>query len=194
MDSLDTRTLALVIAVAVILAAVVGWLVYSKQQSKRLEQRFGREYDAAVKRLGSKAKAEAELKRREKRVAAFEIVPLAPAEVTRFSQAWTRLQGSFVDDPKGVLIEADRLVRELLLKRGYPVADFERRAADISVDHPVVVNNYRAAQRIVSLDQRGEASTEDLRKAVVHFRALFDELLGAKAASDRVMPPTKLAA
>jgi hypothetical protein len=194
MDSLNTQTLALVIAVAVILVAVVGWLVYSKHQSKRLEQRFGPEYDAAVKRLGSKAKAEAELKRREKRVAAFEIVPLAPAEATRFSQAWTRLQGSFVDDPKGVLIEADRLVRELLLKRGYPVADFELRAADISVDHPVVVNNYRAAQRIVSLDQRGEASTEDLRKAVVHFRALFDELLGTKAARDRVMPPTKLAA
>ena len=194
MDSLNTQTLALVIVVAVILVAVVGWLVYSKQQSKRLEQRFGPEYDAAVKRLGSKAKAEAELRRREKRVAAFEIVPLAPAEVTRFSQAWTRLQGSFVDDPKGVLIEADRLVRELLLKRGYPVADFELRAADISVDHPVVVNNYRAAQRIVSLDQRGEASTEDLRKAVVHFRALFDELLGTQAARDRVMPPTKLAA
>lgn len=194
MDSLNTQTFALVIAVAVILVAVVGWLVYSKQQSKRLEQRFGPEYDAAVKRLGSKPKAEAELRRREKRVAAFEIVPLAPAEVTRFSQAWTRLQGSFVDDPKGVLIEADRLVRELLLKRGYPVADFELRAADISVDHPVVVNNYRAAQRIVSLDQRGEASTEDLRKAVVHFRALFDELLDTKAARDRVVPATKLAA
>ena len=194
MDSINTQTLALVIAVAVILVAVVGWLVYSKHQSKRLRQRFGPEYDAAVKRLGSKAKAEAELKRREKRVAAFEIVPLAPAEATRFSQAWTRLQGSFIDDPKGVLIEADRLVRELLLKRGYPVADFELRAADISVDHPIVVNNYRAAQRIVSLDQRGEASTEDLRKAVVHFRALFDELLGVKTARDRVMPPTKLAA
>ncbi len=194
MDSINTQTLALVIAVAVILVAVVGWLVYSKHQSKRLSQRFGPEYDAAVKRLGSKAKAEAELKRREKRVASFEIVPLAPAEATRFSQAWTRLQGSFVDDPKGVLIEADRLVRELLLKRGYPVADFELRAADISVGHPIVVNNYRAAQRIVSLDQRGEASTEDLRKAVVHFRALFDELLGVKTARDRVMPPTKLAA
>ena len=194
MDSLNTQTLALIIAVAVILAAAVGWLVYSKQQSKRLEQRFGPEYDAAVKRLGSKSKAEAELKRREKRVSSFEIVPLAPAEVTRFAQAWARLQGSFVDDPKGVLLEADRLVRELLLKRGYPVADFELRAADISVDHPIVVNNYRAAQRIVSLDQRGEASTEDLRKAVVHFRALFDDLLGTPKARDKVAPLTKMAA
>ena len=118
---------------------------------------------------------------------------MSPADVTRFSQSWTRLQGSFVDDPKGVLIEADRLVRDLLVKRGYPVADFELRAADISVDHPVVVNNYRAAQRIVSLDQRGEASTEDLRKAVVHFRALFDELLGKANTRDQA-PPAKLAA
>ncbi len=194
MDSLDTRTLAIVIAVAVILVGFVAWLAYAWRQSTRLRERFGPEYDAAVKRLGSKAKAEAELRRREKRVATFEIVPLPPAEVTRFSQAWTRLQGSFVDDPKGVLIEADRLVREVLLKRGYPVADFDLRAADLSVNHPVVVNNYRAAQRIVSLDQRGEASTEDLRKAVVHFRALFDELLGTRKNRDHVDPPTRLAA
>ena len=194
LTSLNAQTLAIVVTVAVLLIAAIGWLAYSKHQSRRLRQRFGPEYDAAVKRLGSQAKAEAELKRREKRVATFEIVPLAPADVTRFSQSWTRLQSSFVDDPKGVLIEADRLVRELLLKRGYPVADFELRAADISVDHPVVVDNYRAAQRIVSLDQRGEASTEDLRKAVVHFRALFDELLGVTAKGERAMPPTRLAA
>ena len=193
MDSLDTPTLAAVIVVAVILVAAIGWLAYGANQSKRLRQRFGPEYDAVVGRVG-KAKAEAELKRREKRVKSFEIVPLAAADAAHFSQAWTRIQGSFVDDPKGVLIEADRLVRELLAKRGYPVADFELRAADISVDHPIVVNNYRAAQRIVSLDQRGEASTEDLRKAVVHFRALFDELLGSAKVRDQVAPPTKLAA
>jgi hypothetical protein len=194
MDSFNTQTLALVIAAAVLLVAAIGWMAWSSYQTRRLRQRFGPEYDATVKRLGSKARAEAELKRREKRVARFEIVPLAAADAARFSQAWTRLQGSFVDDPKGVLIEADRLVRELLLKRGYPVADFDLRAADISVDHPVVVNNYRAAQRIVSLDQRGEASTEDLRKAVVHFRALFDELLGKENTRDQVAPPTRMAA
>ena len=194
MDSMNTNTLIAVVAVAVILIAVVAWLAYASNRSRRLRQRFGPEYDAVLKRHGSKAKAEAELKQREKRVERFQIVPLAPAEVTRFSQAWTRLQGSFVDDPKGVLIEADRLVRDLLAKRGYPVADFELRAADISVDHPVVANNYRAAQRIVSLDQHGEASTEDLRKAVVHFRALFDELLGGSKAGDQALPPTKLAA
>jgi len=193
MDSLDNTTLAAIVAVAVVLIAAVGLVAYRSRQSRRLRERFGPEYDAVVRRLG-KAKAEDELKRREKRVQAFEIVPLSSADVQRFSQSWMRLQGSFVDDPKGVLIEADRLVRELLAKRGYPVADFELRAADISVDHPVVANNYRAAQRIVSLDQRGEASTEDLRKAVVHFRALFDELLGSSRGRDPVTPSQQLAA
>ena len=192
MDSLDNTTLAAIVVVAILLVAGIAWLAYSANQTKQLKQRFGPEYDAVVGRIG-KAKGEAELKRRHKRVKSFEIVPLSSAEAARFSQAWTRIQGSFVDDPKGVLIEADRLVRDLLAKRGYPVADFELRAADISVDHPIVVNNYRAAQRIVSLDQRGEASTEDLRKAVVHFRALFDELLGKPSAVEAT-PPTRLAA
>ncbi len=194
MENFNTQTLAIVIVVAVLLVGLIAWMAYGQMQTRRLKRRFGPEYEAVLKRTGSKAKAEAELKRREKRVQKFEIVPLSPAEVTRFSQAWMRLQGSFVDDPKGVLIEADRLVRELLLKRGYPVADFDLRAADISVDHPVVVDNYRAAQRIVSLDQRGEATTEDLRKAVVHFRALFDELLGVSKARDAMPPAAKLAA
>lgn len=194
MDSLNTQTLAIVIVAAVLALALIGWLAWSRYQTRRLVQRFGPEYDAVVRRLGSKAKAEAELKQREKRVQTFTIIALAPAEVARFTQAWTRLQGSFVDDPKGVLIEADRLVRDLLLKRGYPVAEFELRAADISVDHPVVVDNYRAAQRLLSLDQRGEATTEDLRKAVVHFRALFDELLGVKPRRPEAARDAKLAA
>jgi len=194
MDSLNDTTLALVIAIAVILVAALAWLAWSGYRTQRLKKRFGPEYDAVERRLGSKSRAEAELLRREKRVQRFEIVPLSAADAQRFAQSWTRLQGSFVDDPKGVLIEADRLVRDLLVKRGYPVADFELRAADISVDHPVVVSNYRSAQRIVSLDQRGEASTEDLRKAVVHFRALFDELLGKQPNTRDQAPPAKLAA
>ena len=194
MDSLDTRTLIIVVVVVVTVIAIAAYVLYQKRQSRRLEQRFGPEYAAAVQTLGSRAKAEAELKKREKRVGRLDIVPLTPAEVSRFTQSWTRLQGSFIDDPKGVLIQADQLVRELLVKRGYPMADFERRAADISVDHPAVVSNYRAAQLIVSRDQRGEASTEDLRKAVVHFRALFDELLGATTVQDSAGPATRLAA
>ena len=194
MDSLDNNTLAIVAVVAIALIAAIALAGWNAWQTSRLKKRFGPEYDAVLRRTGSKAKAEKELLRREKRVQHFQIVPLSAADVAKFSNAWSRIQGSFVDDPKGVLIEADKLVRDLLVKRGYPVADFELRAADISVDHPIVVNNYRAAQRIVSLDQRGEASTEDLRKAVVHFRALFDELLGTVRAHDAVTPPTRLAA
>ncbi len=194
MDSIDTQTLIIVAIIAVILIAAGAYVLYQKRQSERLKHRFGPEYGTMVEQLGSAAKAEAELKKREKRVERLDIVPLAPAEATRFTQAWTRLQGAFIDDPKGALIKADQLVRELLLKRGYPMADFERRAADISVDHPAVVSNYRAAQLIVARNQRGEADTEELRKAVVHFRALFDELLGLTTATDQVTPATKMVA
>jgi hypothetical protein len=114
---------------------------------------------------------------RENRVGQLKIVPLAPSEAARSSQAWSYLQGSFVDNPKGVVAQADQLVRELMLKRGYPLADFERRVTDISVDHPAVVENYRAAQVIAARDERGEANTEDLRNAVMHYRVLFNELL-----------------
>ncbi|HEY9026255.1 MAG TPA: hypothetical protein VIP05_18295, partial [Burkholderiaceae bacterium] len=155
MDSLDNNTLIAIAAVAVVVIAVIAALAWSSYQTKRLKSRFGPEYDAVLRRTGSKAKAEKELRQRERRVEKFQIVPLSATDVAKFSNAWSRLQGSFVDDPKGVLIEADKLVRDLLNKRGYPVADFDLRAADISVDHPIVVDNYRAAQRIVSLDQRG---------------------------------------
>jgi hypothetical protein len=192
---MDTQNLIIIVAVVVVLAiATAGYFLYQKRQSQRLQQRFGPEYAEAVNRHGSRAKAEAELRRREKRARKFEIVQLTPAEVQRFSQSWMRLQGSFVDDPKGVLIQAEQLVRELMRKRGFPMGDFELRAADLSVDHPSVVSNYRAAQKIVSRDQRGEADTEELRRAVVHFRALFDELLGVPAARTAAEPPTRLAA
>jgi hypothetical protein len=178
MNTMNTQTWIIIgLVVAVALIAIAAYLLYRRRQSHRLEKRFGPEYGLAVEEYGSRTKAESELKTREKRVEQLDIVPLAPAEAARFTQAWNNLQSSFVDNPKGVVAQADRLVRELLLKRGYPVGDFERRAADISVDHPGVVNNYRAAQVIVARDQRGGASTEELRKAVVHYRALFGELL-----------------
>jgi hypothetical protein len=169
------------ILAVVLLAVAVGFIAQRQQQSKRLRQRFGAEYDRAVAELG-RAKAEAELRAREKRVEKLTIIPLAPADAARFTQAWTALQGRFIDNPKGVVVEADHLVRELMLKRGYPMGDFERRAADMSVDHPTVVENYRAAQAIAVRDERGEADTEELRRAVVHYRTLFDELLGERPA------------
>lgn len=193
MNTLDNPTWILLGAAAVLsLIALVAWLFYRKKQSYRLEQRFGPEYDRTVDTLGSKAKAESELKARESRVGHLSIVALKPDEAVRFSQAWRALQARFVDSPKGVVVQADQLVRDLMLARGYPVGDFERRAADISVDHPAVVDNYRAAQAIASRDQSGQADTEDLRKAVVHYRALFDDLLEVKPVRQDTARPAQL--
>ena len=180
--------------VVVALLAVAAWLFSQrKKQSARLQQRFGPEYGRTVGELGGRTKAESELKAREKRVEQLSITPLAPAEATRFSQAWSALQGRFVDNPKGVVLQADQLVRELMVKRGYPMGDFERRAADISVDHPTVVEHYRAAQAIAARDERGEADTEELRKAVVHYRVLFDEMLDVEETKREVPSANKVA-
>jgi hypothetical protein len=168
-----------VVAIIVVLAlvALAAYLFYRKRQSARLAARFGDEYELALKQHGSRAKAEAELRQRAARVEQLNIVPLAPGEAARFSSAWNRVQAEFVDNPTGAVTQADQLVRELMQKRGYPMGDFEHRAADISVDHPAVVRNYRAAQAIHARTLSGEVETEELRKAVVHYRALFDELL-----------------
>ena len=180
--------------VVVVSLAVAAWLFSQrKKQSARLQQRFGPEYGRTVGELGGRTKAESELKAREKRVEQLNITPLAPAEAARFSQAWNALQGRFVDNPKGVVAQADQLVRELMVKRGYPMGDFERRAADISVDHPTVVEHYRAAQAIAARDVRGEADTEELRKAVVHYRVLFDEMLDVKETKREVPSANKVA-
>jgi hypothetical protein len=183
----------IVAGVAVVaLLAVAAWLFSrKKKQSERLQQRFGPEYGRTVGELGGRTKAESELKAREKRVEHLSITQLSPAEAARFSQAWSALQGRFVDNPKGVVVQADQLVRELMIKRGYPMGDFERRAADISVDHPAVVENYRAAQTIAARDERGEADTEELRKAVVHYRVLFDEMLDVREAKQETPSANK---
>jgi hypothetical protein len=177
MNTIPMNTVILAVVLIAVALGVVAWVVIQKQRSLRLQRRFGPEYDRTVSEFGGRAKAEAELKKRESRVAGFTISPLTTADAARFSQAWRALQGRFIDSPKGVVVEADNLVRGLMLKRGYPMADFEHRAADISVDHPGVVATYRAAQAIATRDLRGEADTEELRKAVVHYRTLFDELL-----------------
>jgi hypothetical protein len=171
--------------------AVVAWLIVQRQRSLRLKRRFGPEYDLTVSEFHSRAKAESELLKREDRVARLKIVPLTPSDAARFSQAWNELQSRFIDNPKGVVAHADQLVRELMEERGYPMGDFEHRAADISVDHPGVVATYRVAQGIAASDARGEADTEELRKAVIYYRTLFDELLGI--AHDRVasLPPVR---
>ena len=173
---MDTNLILIGVVILLLLAAAV-WLQMRKKESQTLEKRFGPEYDRAVEELGSRPKAEAELKARQKRVEQLHIAPLAPAEARRFSESWRVLQGRFVDNPKEVLVDADLLVRELMQKRGYPMGDFDRRAADISVDHPAVVDHYRAAHDIALRDRHGDVDTEGMRQAVIHLRALFAELL-----------------
>jgi hypothetical protein len=175
--NLNNQGLVIAAVIVLVLVALAAWLWSRRKQSERLVQRFGPEYERTLHQHGDRTKAEAELRSREKRVEKLRIVPLSAADARQFAQFWRELQGRFVDNPKGVLLDADRLVRELMLRRGYPMGDFERRAADISVDHPSVVDHYRAAHTIADRDHRGEANTEDMRQAVVHYRALFDELL-----------------
>ena len=169
----------------------LGWILERerrRRQSVRLKQQFGPEYQRTLAERGDRLKAEAELVAREKRVEHLKIVPLSSELADRFSRAWSSLQSRFVDEPKEVVIEAHRLVRDLMKERGYPVGDFERRAADISVHHPTLVETYRSAEAIASGAQRGSASTEDLRKAVVFYRALFDELLEVRTTVKREQP------
>ena len=175
---MNTMDPAMLITLGVIvILAIAAFALHQRNKSRHLEERYGTEYRRAVDQFGSRSKAEQELAQREKRVAALQLKALSPQAAAHFAQAWKALQARFVDDPRQVTMEADQLVRELMLERGYPMGDFERLAADISVDHPAVVDHYRAAHAIAVRDSRGQASTEDLRKALVHYRALFQDLL-----------------
>ena len=183
MESLDPR---IVIGVLVVVAVVVVAFVLSqKRRTDQLRGKFGPEYERLVREQGDPRRAESELNSRVERVKALHIKPLSPEHRSRFADAWRSDQARFVDDPKGAVVEADRLVADLMQVRGYPVGDFEQRAADVSVDHPHVVQNYRVAHDIAVRQQRGEASTEDLRKAMVHYRALFEDLLDSNEPEPR---------
>jgi hypothetical protein len=167
--------------IVVVVAAVVAaglWFVMEKRRRLRLRQRFGSEYDRAVHDAGSERRAEAALDARTRRVARLQIRPLSESDAMRFAETWRGLQTRFVDEPAAAIADADRLVGEVMTARGYPLGDFDQRAADISVDHPRVVANYRAARDIARRQGRGEATTEDLRQAIIHYRALFEDLLG----------------
>ncbi|HEX6047916.1 MAG TPA: hypothetical protein VFZ21_01560 [Gemmatimonadaceae bacterium] len=175
MESLDPRiVIGILVAVAVV---VIAFVLMQKRRSDELRGQFGPEYERLVRERGDPRHAESELSTRVERVKQLHIKPLSPEQRDRFADAWRSDQARFVDDPKGAVMEADRLVADLMQVRGYPVGDFEQRAADVSVDHPHVVQNYRVAHDIAVREQRGEASTEDLRKAMVHYRALFEDLL-----------------
>ena len=165
---------AVLVIVIVALLAVVGLLVWRQRRSAALRDGFGPEYDRVVEERGDQRAAEAELRERRDRRRSYDIKPLGAAARDRYAERWRSTQAKFVDQPAAALSDADELLSAVMHDRGYPVEDFERQAADVSVDHPEVVDHYRRAHAIHG--QR-RASTEDLRQAMVHYRALFSELL-----------------
>jgi hypothetical protein len=169
-------SVVLVIAIVAISALIFG----RKRRSEKLRTQFGgAEYDRALQQGGSRRHAEAGLDKRADRVESLHIRPLGPTDRARFVESWSRVQARFVDSPGGAVTEADQLLGDVMSTRGYPVSDFEQRAADISVDYPLVLENYRTAHGIAVRQTRGQASTEELRQAMIHYRTLFDELVGA---------------
>jgi hypothetical protein len=172
------NTQALVVVIIAAIAVVLLALWYTQQQRRqRLRTRFGPEYDRAIRETGNVDKAESMLSSRERRVEELSIRPLSAEESGRFSGNWRVIQTRFVDDPKGAVTDADMLIREVMAARGYPMSNWEQRVADISVDHPDVVENYRTGHEIAVRHERGEASTEDLRRAMIAYRELFAELV-----------------
>jgi len=172
-----TTTGAIILVAAIVVIAIVALLLYRKQRSQKLRSHFGPEYERTYRQYGDAAKAEDALMARQKRMEKVNIHSLTDDERERFASLWQSVQSRFVDDPAGSIREADRLVNDVMAARGYPMADFEHRADDISVDHPHVVSNYRTAHEIAVAQEGGQTSTEDLRQAVVCYRRLFEELL-----------------
>ena len=173
-----TELIAIVALVVVVVAAVATMLFLRKRRTERLRSQFGgAEYARAVKGGRTRRQAETGLDQRTERVEGFHIRALALGDRARFLESWRGVQARFVDGPAGAVAEADRLLGDVMSTRGYPVSDFEQRAADISVDHPLVLENYRTAHDTALRQMRGEATTEDLRQAMVHYRTLFEELV-----------------
>jgi FtsZ-interacting cell division protein ZipA len=172
-------TLIIIAVVVVIAIIVIAVLASRRASSTRLQRRFGPEYDRTVEASGDRGAAERELAAREARVRKFHIEELPAGARDRYTEEWRTLQTRFVDEPRVAITQADALVGNVMRDRGYPMEDFDQRVADISPDHPAVVENYRAAHDIAGRSERGEASTEDMRQAMVHYRTLFTDLLGS---------------
>ena len=169
--------IAAAIVVIAAIAIVVARSATSRKRTERLKERFGPEYERTLGETGEQRAAEAELASRERRRDKLNIVALSPRAREKYATSWRALQTAFIDNPSSAVGDADRLVIEVMRERGYPIDDFDQRAADISVDHPAVVDNYRAAHRISLSQQQGNVDTEQERQAFVHYRALFEKLL-----------------
>ena len=181
--NMDPKMLVILV-VAIVAIVVIVAAVMMQRRKAALRQRFGPEYERAVKERGSERAAQAVLAEREHRVSKFNIRDLEETERARYAERWRTVQSRFVDDPRGAVIDADDSVAALMGARGYPMSDFEQRAADLSVDHPRVVDNYRKAHAIALRHREGRASTEDLRQAMIHYRSLFEDLLNGHRPGD----------
>jgi hypothetical protein len=182
----STGVIVAIVLVALLGLAAVGFVLYSRQQRKaRLRETFGPEYQRTVEETGGTGQAEKELEARERRIEKLHILELSPDQQRGFADRWRLAQAHFVDDPSGAISEADELVMAVMNARGYPLSDFDQRAADVSVEHPEVVQNYRAAHTIAEKNTKDGSSTEDLRQAMVYYRSLFDELLGASVSAQQ---------
>jgi hypothetical protein len=172
-----TQTQVAVIAVFVLILVALAVIALMRKRTEKLRAQFGPEYDRAVAETGNRLKAESQLAKVEARVRRYELRPIAAADRDRFRQSWRAIQAKFVDDPSHAVGEADQLLGRVMQARGYPPSDFENRALEISVDHAAVVENYRAGHEIVLRNAQRQSTTEDLRKAMVHYRTLFDDLM-----------------
>ena len=181
---MDTWVWIVIAVVAAIVLLAVFLTAARSRRTRSLQDRFGNEYDRTVEHAGDKGEAERELREREKRHEALDLKPLSPQQRDSYVQEWQTTQGRFVDDPSGAVAEADRLVQRVMKDRGYPVDDFEQRAADISVEHPDLVEKYRTAHGVAQKSEQGQASTEELRHSVRHYRAVFAELLEVRGDDD----------
>ena len=179
------KTTLIIIAAVIIVLAIAGFVLMQRRRTEHLQSRFGAEYDRAVNQVGDKRKAEAELEKREERVEKLSIRPLEPAQRERFTVDWQSVQAEFVDSPENSIRDADILLQDVMEAKGYPIKNFDQVAADISVDHPTVVQHFRTAHDIAQRHSRGEGNTEDLRNAMINYRALFDELVNDKRAEPR---------
>jgi len=177
-----TAIVAIVVLVAVLVVGFAAWQISSQKKTGQLKERYGSEFDEVASSTGGTRGATKELRAREERVQKLHIKEIPADQRTHYVEEWQATQAHFVDDPNKAVNEADTLVQRVMDARGYPITNFDQQAADISVDHPDVVRNYRAAHQIAVSNTSDGATTEDLRKAMVHYRELFSELLGAKAA------------
>jgi hypothetical protein len=173
----STYTIIVVLAILLITGVILASIFSRRNRTKRLQGKFGAEYDLTMQALGDEKKAHTELEGRQKHVASLDIHPLSAEEGERYTADWIAVQSQFVDDPGKAIVDADQLIMEVMHLRNYPISDFEQRAADVSVIYPELVSNYRAAREIAIKNEQQQADTEELRQALIYYRSLFDELL-----------------